>query len=116
MVATYLEIFELNQGGSDEINDFHKKIRVATMIAAENIRTEDGGTVNHANRLIWSKFAFEQSEVAGTQLIAAVLAANTSFTRAQIVGASDSSIQTAVDNAIDIFADGSQAVTQTPGA
>ena len=44
-------------------------------------------------------------------MIAPVLAANASFTLAQILGATDSSIQTAVDAAIDIFADGTQGST-----
>ena len=107
-MASYAELFEVFRGGTVAINDLHQKIVAATMLAAESIRTESTATTNHTNRIIWAKFAFENPETAGLQLLPAILAQNSSATQSQILNATDSSIQTAVDAAVDVFADGTQ--------
>ena len=84
-----------------------EKVAAACLIAAETIRTEDAGTANHANRLKWSKKVFENPVQAGDDVLKAVLAANNGSALAAITGAADNVIQTAVDAAVDIFADGS---------
>lgn len=76
------------------------------MVAAEAVRTEDPGTANHANRLKWAKRVLNDHVDAGADMLKAVVAANASATLAQITGASDATIQAAVNAAIDIFADG----------
>ena len=101
-MATYMELRSLF--GHSDLND---KIEVAVIIAAEIIRTEDGGTVNHANRLVWAKQAFANPVSTANQMIMAMLAANNGLALGSITGASDAAIQASVEAAVDVFADGS---------
>jgi hypothetical protein len=80
---------------------------VACIVAAEAIRNEDAGTANHANRLIWAKQAFANPVGAASEMLMAMLAANKDLDASVIQGASDAAIQTKVDAAVDVFADGS---------
>lgn len=80
------------------------KIRVACFIAAETVRNEVVTTPNHANRLLWAKNVFLNPGQESQRMLWAVLAQNKSFTLAQITGASDAQVQTAVDACVDIFA------------
>ena len=100
-MATYLELRSLFND-----SDLFNRIQVASLVAAEAIRTEDVGTVNHANRLIWAKSAFKSPVGTAKEMIMAVLAGNSSLTVEQITGATDAAIQTKVNAAVDIFADG----------
>ena len=101
-MATYLELRQLYAHG-----DLLNRLEVACIVAAEAIRSEDGGTVNHANRLLWAKAVFSGSRRAAGQMMMALLAANKELTSAQIVAVTDEALQTAVGGAINIFADGS---------
>jgi hypothetical protein len=101
-MASYNELFDIARTNSELKN----KILVACIIASEAIRTEDVGTPNHANRLAWAKAVFAAPDVEASRMIMAVLAQNKNFTPAQITGASDATIQTAVDTAVDVFATG----------
>jgi len=101
-MATYIELRQLFGQG-----DLLNKIEVACVIAAEAVRTEDAGTTNHANRLIWAKRTFSSPRGVAEQMMMAILAANNALSVAQITGSSDSAIQTKVDAAVDLFADGS---------
>ena len=101
-MATYTELRQL-YGNGDLIN----RIEVACIVAAEKIRTEDGGTANHANRLVWAKATFGFTRRAAELMLMALLAANRALTTAQITGVSDEGLQTAVDSAVNMFADGS---------
>lgn len=83
-----------------------EKINVACFIAAEKIRLESSAVANHANRLLWAKSVYTNPGQAGRMMIWAVLAQNANATLAQITGASDATVQTAVDNAVDVFATG----------
>ena len=88
-------------------NELQNKVEVACIVAAEKIRTEDIGTTNHANRLAWAKEAFQSPRNVGDQMLMALLAADKDEDVATITGASDTAIQTRVDAAVDVFADGS---------
>lgn len=101
IVATLLELRTLNR---DE--ELQQKIESAIIIAADSIKDEDSMTTNHANRLIWAKQAFDNPAGKVKGMLSAVLAANNTATVANIQGATDSQIQTNVDAAVDIFADG----------
>lgn len=101
-MATYAEIYSLRSNDA-----LRTRVGVACMVAAEAIRTEDGGTANHANRLKWAKRVFEQPEDESVRMLWAVLIQNISATVAQITSATDGTIQTAVNNAVNVFADGS---------
>jgi len=100
-MATLTEIATLlNDPG---LND---KCKSACLIAAQAIQVEAAGTTNHANRLKWAKKVFTDPVSAGTDLLRAVLAANNTAPLASIQAATDSQIQTAVNAAVDTFADG----------
>ena len=101
-MATYDELRTLF--GDDPLRN---KIEVAVIVAAEAIRGEDANTPNHDNRLVWAKQAFDNPQGAATKMLMALLAANKDATVAQIQSATDEAIQTKVDAAVDVFADGS---------
>ncbi len=100
-MATLTELFTVIND-----SDLQDKVAAACLIAADIIRTEDAGTANHANRLLWAKDVFSNPRGVATAVTAAVVAANNGATVAQITNANDSSINTAVQNAVDIFATG----------
>ena len=101
-MATYSELRDLFAAG-----ELRNRVEVACIIAADTIRGEDVGTVNHTNRMIWAKKAFESTASIRDEMLKAVLAANKDAEPAQITGASDAVIQAKVDEAVDLFADGS---------
>ena len=84
-----------------------KKVEVALWVASETIAGEDPATTNHANRLKHAKQIFSNSDSFKNQYVKYVLAANKGATLATINAASDSTVQTNVNAAIDVFADGS---------
>jgi len=101
-MATYVEL-----AGLFTNNDLQLKIEVAITIAAEAVRSEVDTTTNHANRLLWAKDAFRDPRGMRDQMLKAMLAQNKTASTATILAATDATIQTAVEAAIDIFADGS---------
>lgn len=100
-MATYLELRSL-YGHGDLLN----RIEVACIVAAETIRTEADSVTNHANRLKWAKATYSAPRPAAEKMLMSLLAANKALTVAQLTSVSDASIQTAVDAAANIFADG----------
>lgn len=100
-MATYDEILQAN-GTTALIN----KVRVAVVVSATNIMGEADTTVNHANRMLWAKQVFADPAAMGQKMMWPVLAQNKALTLAQITGASDSAVQTAVDAAVNVFANG----------
>ena len=100
-MATYTELFNLRRD-----DGLRGRIASAIAIQADTIRTEAGATTNHANRLTWAKLAFQNPEARADEMMWALLAANKASTVAQIQSASDSTLQTAVAAAVDIFATG----------
>lgn len=101
-MAAYTDLFNLYNDSA-----LKNRVRVASIIAAETVMTEDGGTTNHANRLIWAKKVFQNSAFEAKRMLLAVLAANNMATIANIISATDTAIQINVDDHIDLFADGS---------
>src|SRR5690349_5644345 len=100
-MATYTELFDLRANSA-----LKNKIAVACVVAAEAIRVEAGATTNHANRLVWAKAVFAAPDREAERMLMAVLAQNKDATVVQITGATDATIQTAVNNAVDVFATG----------
>lgn len=100
-MATYFELLT-----AAENSDLSRRIRVAVIVAAEKIRTESGATPNNANRRAWARETFLDPDTAAKRIMPAVLAQNRAATLAQIVGANDADVQTAVDAAVDVFATG----------
>lgn len=101
-MATYAELRQLFNDST-----LRNRVEVACIIVAEAIRVEDGGTANHANRVIWAKQAFISPGSVRDQMLMALLAANKDASVATIQAAIDGTIQAAVDAAVDMFADGS---------
>lgn len=98
-MATYAEL--LTASSNDTLR---QKVRVACVLAAEKVRTEVGTTTNHTNRLAWAKAVYANPETEGNRMVWAVLAQNSGATYAAIIGASDATVQSAVDAAVDVFA------------
>lgn len=90
------------------INDpvLKDRVSIALLVAAETIRTEDPGTVNHTNRLAWAKKVLSDPDGNAFNMLRALIAQNAAQTLANIQGATDAAIQSAVDGAVNIFADG----------
>ena len=88
-------------------NEMKLRVEVACIVAAEAIRTEDAGTDNHANRLLWAQKAFNNPSAVRDDMLMALIAANKTADVAAIIAADDATMQTKVDAAVDVFADGS---------
>ncbi len=101
-MATYQELRDLFTHG-----ELRNKIEVACIVAAEAIRVEDAGTENHVNRLVWARAAFSNPNSIRDQMLMALLASNKDTAVAAITGVSDAALQTLVDAAVNMFADGS---------
>lgn len=105
-MATLSELTELYEKGTPGASPLFDKVISACLVAAETIRNENVATNNHVNRLVWAKQAFQNPKTKAAELFGALLAANAGVTQTQIEQAGDPAIQSAVDAAIDIFADG----------
>lgn len=102
-MAAYIDLYKL----ANEDAVLRQRVAAACMVAAETIRGESGATTNHANRIIWARRVFANPLDEAARMLWAVLAANKTATVSQITAASDATLQTNVDAAIDLFADGS---------
>lgn len=89
--------------GAHDYTDLRLRVRMATVLAAEVVRSENVAVTNHANRLLWAKRVYEDPFTMGDSMFWAVLAQNSGFTYNQIINASDAAVQTAVNNAVDVF-------------
>jgi len=99
-MATYLELHA-------HVNDsvLQDRTRVAVVVAADNIRSDGAPPANQTARLAWAAKVMENPVLEAKRMIWAVLAANKDSSIAQIDSATDAQLQTAVDNAVDLFAD-----------
>lgn len=96
---------ELNGLLNDPI--LSEKVGGACIKAAVDVKNEDAGTANHANRLKWAKKIFSDTQGERVKVMRYVIAANAGLTLAQINALSDTDIQNHVNASIDVFADGS---------
>ncbi len=101
-MATYEELYDLRTDSS-----LKNKVTMACVISAESVMNELATVPNHANRLLWAKAVFANPAGEADRMYMAILAANSGLTVSQIQGATDSAIQTNVNDHIDLFADGS---------
>lgn len=101
-MATYIELRQLYSHSG-----LKNRIEVAVVVAAEKIRTEASDAPNHVNRLTWAKATFSGPGRVAEQMLMALLAANRASTVQQLIDVTDEGLQTAVENAVNIFADGS---------
>ncbi len=100
-MATYAEIYDLYNNAA-----LRNRVSVACVLAANAIVGENVTMTNHANRLIWAKQVFVDPLAVAHTMLMVVLAANAAFTVAQITGATDAALQTAVNNAVNVLATG----------
>jgi hypothetical protein len=104
-MATYFELLT-----AYENSDLNRRVRVAVLIAAEKIRTESPATPNNANRVLWAKETFRDPSTAAQRMLPVVIAKaqvdTPAVTLGQITGASDATVQTSVDAAVNVFATG----------
>lgn len=98
-MATYEELYALKDDAT-----MLSKIAVACVVAAEAIRTEAASAANHLQRTHWAARVFADPQTEAARMWWAVLAQNKTATTAQITGATDATIQTAVNAAVDVFA------------
>jgi len=88
-MATYFELLQ-----AAEHPDLNRRVRVACVVAAQKIRTEPTDTP--------TVFANPDGETKRMAWVA--IAQNRAATLAQIIGADDEAVQTAVDGAVNVFA------------
>lgn len=99
MMASYTELSTLQND-----RDLMRKIAVAIAIAADTVRQEGVGTDNHANRLVWAKNVLANPPGDSQKVLWGMIAANKDLSIADIEAATDTKIQTNVDNLIDLLA------------
>lgn len=92
-MATYIELFNLRNNAN-----LSNKIATASAIKAHAILAE---ALPSAERKAWAENALSDPSSVVPQLIWFLLADNASATVGNITGASDSTIQTAVNDAVD---------------
>lgn len=101
-MALYVDLFQL---ANDDVV-FRNRVTVACVVAAEAVRTEADTTANHVNRLAWAARVYADPVGESRRMLWAVLAQNAGATVAQITGATDGTIQSAVNAAVNVFATG----------
>jgi hypothetical protein len=101
-MATYDELLTIATSPSGD--NLRKKLRVAVVVAADVVRVENISTPNHTNRLAWARQVMTNPDAEAARMQWAVLGQNRAFTAAQITGADDTTVQTAVNGAIDLLA------------
>lgn len=98
-MATYAELRT-----ASELPALLIQVQVACIVAANTISLEVDTTPLHSQRLKWASLAYGDPVATARKMIWAVLAANKSSTPAQIAGATDAVVQTAVDANVNTFA------------
>jgi hypothetical protein len=83
-----------------------EKIKIATLIAADGITTESTNVAHHSARARWAVRVFDQPDVEAAKMVWPVVVKNRAFTLAQITGASEEAVQTAVNSCVNIRAAG----------
>ena len=104
-MATYDELLAVANGTASG-SQLYGRVKVACLIACEAIRSEAAGTANHANRLKWAASVLQDPDSQAKRMLLAVLAQNSSVPIASITGAADATVQTAVNAAVDLIAQG----------
>jgi hypothetical protein len=101
-MATYAEILTIATSSAGDA--LRNRIRVAVVVAADVVRAEIDTAPNHAKRMAWARLVLQNPDQEAMRMMWAVLAQNRTFTAAQITGADDATVQTAVNAAIDLLA------------
>lgn len=105
-MATLEELAGLN-GSTDPTTDDSLKAKVekAMLVIAKEIENEDVGVTDHAKRLAVAKSIYSNPQSSRDKFLRAMVAANAGATIANILGADDAAIKSAVRNAWNTFLD-----------
>ena len=105
-MATFIELRNLMDD-----SDLRNKVTTAVMIAADTVmRGNDNVTPfsqtagDHDIRIVWAKLTFENPKGQAQNFLMSLLAFNVGATVTAIKNATDASIQTRVDTAVDMLA------------
>jgi hypothetical protein len=97
-MATYQEMHDLTHNTA-----LLNRVMAAVAVLAEAIRGEAPATANHAERMRWAQQALRNVDGTARSLMWIVIAQNRAATAAQIEGASDAAVQTAVNSAVELL-------------
>jgi len=100
MATLYQDIWNLKNASFN----LKQRVTVAVAKAAIDILSEDPGTANHANRVIWASNTLLRAELTAEGMMWPVLSDATVRNAGE--AATDAQIQSAVDASVDIFAIG----------
>lgn len=108
-MASYSEL--LTALGNQDLKD---KVTVAVLIVVDKVeRGDDVGpefeAANHENRVIWARRIISDADGAAKEaarFFPLLVAANRTAALDAILAASDTAVQTNVEEAVDLFADG----------
>ena len=107
-MATDVQIYDLVQS---DASDFVKRIAVRLHKLARDVKNEDAGTANHANRLLWADEVFADPQAMANRMKWDVLADADVYAAEEPDSTADDSwrqakIETAVSALIDSYATG----------
>lgn len=94
-MATYLEI-----DGLSSDSDLLARLTTAVLVSADAIRANGTAT---AQQRQWAVATLNRPQAMAQRILPLVLVQNRAFTAAQIRGATDASLQTAVDTAVPMI-------------
>lgn len=97
-MATYQEMFDLTHNQA-----LLQRVMAAVAVLAEAIRSEAPATPNHAERMRWAQAALRNVDGTARSLMWVVIAQSRQFTAAQIEGATDAAVQSAVNSAVELL-------------
>lgn len=104
-MATYDELLTIANGAGAGAQ-LYGRVKIACLVACDTIRAEAAGVTNHANRLKWAATVLQDPDAAAKRMLLAVLAQNRAAALAAITSATDATVQSAVDAAVDLVAQG----------
>jgi len=109
-MATYSELNAILTDTVSGGQSLREKVRMACLIAAQTIIAGDDtsdppwATTGHAQRLKWVDKMLASPDSTAREVFGIVVAANAAATQANIIGATDSAIQSNVNESIDALA------------
>lgn len=103
-MATYKELFDLHANTA-----ILERVMAAVAVACDLIRVESPGATQeevdlHTRRVVWARQAIRNVDGTARNIMWALMATNRDLTVAQIEGATDAQIQTAVNNVVGLLA------------
>lgn len=97
-MATYTELYILSSDPT-----LHGKLCAAIAVVCDQIRLEDPATPKHDARVVVAQRAITNVDGMARNMIWLLLAINREYLATQILDASDTAIQNAVNSAIDLL-------------